>query len=265
MSALGPTSDYTPIASRYDHTRDIPGELLKTCYGRLIAMGILPRHGRILDAGCGTGQISLPLAALGYEVCGYDISRAMVEIANAKVDAAWQVSYGVADVRQLPDHDSSFDAVVVSKLFQHVGNWQSAVRELLRVLKPNAFLLHINEKGAFKNAVRLYFASCADAAGFTDRYIGLRDRTDLARYVLNLGCEQVPMKVEDLCWEKRITYDEALEQLQARLSSEFWGIPDDTYETILAETAQWIESQPSGRTSIETMRPHLVLEAFRKR
>ncbi len=60
----------------------------------------------------------------------------------------------MSDVRSLEDPDNSYDGVVISKLFQHVGDWQSAVDELMRVTKDSGLFMHINEKGAFKHAVR---------------------------------------------------------------------------------------------------------------
>ncbi len=71
------------------------------------------------DAGCGTGQISLPLAGMDYDVHGIDVSSDMISIARAKCRPAWRATYVVADVRAIPEIDESIDAVVVSKLFQH--------------------------------------------------------------------------------------------------------------------------------------------------
>ena len=34
MAALAPTSDFSPIAARYDATRDVPEDRLRACYGR---------------------------------------------------------------------------------------------------------------------------------------------------------------------------------------------------------------------------------------
>ncbi len=260
---FGVTSDFSPIASRYDETRELPKALLRTCYQRLIQHGLLPESGIILDAGCGTGQVSLPLAEMGYEIRGYDVSPEMLAIARSKCHPRWQVRYAAADVRCLPEEDDSVDAIVVSKLFQHVSNWQGAARELLRVLRPGRCLLHINETGAFGNSVRKFFAKRADALGFTDRYVGLRNRSELAAYVLAQGCEWLPYDVTDLKWEKRITYGDAFGHLSERLHAEFWYLPADTYAHMLADTARWIEEQPEGRNTVEVMK-RLVIEVLRK-
>ncbi|MDX1995359.1 MAG: class I SAM-dependent methyltransferase [bacterium] len=43
--------------------------------------------GPIMDIGCGTGRVMIPLAAEGYEVHGIDNEEAMLEIAEARRDA----------------------------------------------------------------------------------------------------------------------------------------------------------------------------------
>jgi SAM-dependent methyltransferase len=45
---------------------------------------LAPRARRVLDAACGTGRLSFPLARLGLEVVGVDASRAMLGIARKR-------------------------------------------------------------------------------------------------------------------------------------------------------------------------------------
>ncbi len=82
---LGLTPDFSPIASLYDATRDLPERHLLACYDRLIEQELFPPQGMILDAGCGTGQVSLLLARRGYEFRGLDVSKEMVSLAQTKL------------------------------------------------------------------------------------------------------------------------------------------------------------------------------------
>lgn len=60
----------------------------------------LPRRGRLLDVGCGTGKSFIPMLDREWEVQACDISPSMVELAREKVgDAA---ALAVADMRELP-------------------------------------------------------------------------------------------------------------------------------------------------------------------
>src|SRR3954471_18962931 len=53
---------------------------------RLVAMAA-PRHGRrALDLATGTGDIAFQLSAAGAGVVGVDVTRRMIELANAKID-----------------------------------------------------------------------------------------------------------------------------------------------------------------------------------
>jgi ubiquinone/menaquinone biosynthesis C-methylase UbiE len=260
------TSDFSSIADRYDATREMPSSQLRACYERLIGRGLLPAQGTVIDAGCGTGQISLILAELGYEVRGYDVSANMVAIAQAKCHPGWKARYAVADVRSLPEPDGASDAIVLSKLFQHVEDWRSACRELLRVLRPGGCFIEMNDRGAFGNTVRTQFGRCADALGHRQRYVGLdpHDRNPLVEFLVAQGCEEVPVDTIDLKWKKTISYGEALDQLQERLFAEFWYLPKDAYERLIADTARWVDSQPEGRRTIEKLMPYLSLQVFRK-
>lgn len=74
------------------------------------------------------------------------------------------------------------------------------------------------------------------------------------------GCEEVSVEMTDLRWNKAISYDEALNQLQERFFAEFWYLPDDAYDRILTDTAQWIDGQPEGRNRIEILSPYLSLQ-----
>ncbi len=261
----GVTSDYIPVAARYDETRELPGDRLDSYYDRLIAAGVLPRSGTVFDAGCGTGQVSLPLAQRGHRVRGIDISATMVERANAKVRPGWDAHYAVGDVRDIECADASVDAVVVSKLFQHIEDWQQACCELIRVVKPGACIVQVNERGAFGNSVRRAFAARADALGFRARYPGLdpNSDTDLAAFMAAQGCTAVPADMADLHWTATIEHGEALRRLEDRLFAEFWYLPRDIHDRLIAEVTAWVEAQPSGRAAVETLRPFLVVEAFR--
>lgn len=258
------SSDFSPIAHRYDQTRHVPQDLLDRCYRRFVGHGLLPRQGLICDAGCGTGQATAALLGLGYAVQGFDISPAMLGIARAKYGTTGRAAYAAADVRALPTADGCFDAVVVSKLFQHVEGWQEAGRELLRVLKPGGCLFNVNERGAFGNRVRKYFGQCADSRGLRVRMLGRHDREALRAFFVAAGCEDVTIDVTDLRWQSHVALGDVLDQFRERLFAEFWYLPPADYQSILAETAAWLATLPDGLATVQHLTPYLVADIFRK-
>lgn len=262
---LGSASDFSGIAARYDSTRDLPREHLLACYARLVERGLLPASGVVLDAGCGTGQLSLPLAAQGYHVRGIDIAVEMIAIAQAKVQSGWHADYTVGDVRDIALDSHSIDAVVVSKLFQHVEDWKGACRELIRVAKPGACIVQINERGAFGNAVRRHFSRRADELGYVGRYLGLNphERSELVTHMEAEGCETIPFDASDLRWTMDVSYGEAIGRLKDRLYAEFWYLPEDVHAQLITETIAWIDTRPEGHDTVDHLTPYLYVEVFR--
>lgn len=189
----------------------------------------------------------------------------MIAIAQAKVRPEWRACYKVGDVRAIARATHSIDAVVVSKLFQHIADWKGACRELIRVARPGACIIQINERGAFGNAVRRHFSRRADELGYVGRYLGLNPHgeAELRAHMKAEGCETVPFDASDLRWRMGISYGDALGRLQDRLYAEFWYLPKAVHSQLVEETITWIETQPEGRNTIDHLTPYLVVEVFR--
>jgi 2-polyprenyl-3-methyl-5-hydroxy-6-metoxy-1,4-benzoquinol methylase len=98
-----------------------------------------PRPGeRLLDAGCGVGEVARELAAAvapGGAVVAVDASATTVAAAQARHDGS-AVRYEVADVLALPYADGEFDAVRTERVLQHVQEPDAAIAELARVTRP---------------------------------------------------------------------------------------------------------------------------------
>ena len=75
---------------------------------------LAPQPGeRLLDIGCGAGQLALPAARAGAEVTGVDIATNLVEQARARAaDAGLAARFDEGDAEDLPYPDEEFDVVV---------------------------------------------------------------------------------------------------------------------------------------------------------
>jgi SAM-dependent methyltransferase len=109
-----------------------------------VLIEMLPEHGRVLDAGCGYGRITLPLARAGYAVHGIDLSPGMVESARADAEGLG-VDLVVASMMNLPYASESFDAVIcLWSAFNELLEEDEQIRtiaEMWRVLDRGGFAL----------------------------------------------------------------------------------------------------------------------------
>jgi SAM-dependent methyltransferase len=75
-------------------------------------------RGRVLDAGCGTGEHALMAAELGLEVTGIDMATAAIEAARRKArDRCLRARFLIWDAFELAALDEQFDTVLDSGLF----------------------------------------------------------------------------------------------------------------------------------------------------
>src|SRR5260221_1987012 len=88
----------------------------------------------MLDAGCGAGDYSAALSQLGARtVAGFDVSAGSLRIAQGKASAA---KFLQASLSELPYRAASFDVIWSSGVLHYVPDAQSALREIMRVLRP---------------------------------------------------------------------------------------------------------------------------------
>lgn len=95
---------------------------------------------RVLDAGCGAGQLMEALRSQGARVSGFDLSGAMVELARTRLGE--DADLRVADLAApLPYSDGEFDLVVVSLALHYVRDWGPTLAEVRRVLRTGGRLV----------------------------------------------------------------------------------------------------------------------------
>lgn len=96
-------------------------------------------RGRVLEAGCGTGQWVQFLGKLGHDVVGIDYASSGLEVGRAHNPGLRLIQ---ADFRHLPFEDESFDYVVSFGAVEHdVDGPEKALREFHRVLRPSGTLM----------------------------------------------------------------------------------------------------------------------------
>jgi SAM-dependent methyltransferase len=107
-----------------------------------LAVEELADWGRVLDIGCGEGQVARALSSAGCVVTGIDPTARNLAIARQRGGGPAYVDGGA---EALPFEDGSFDAVVACLVFEHIDDVDAAVSEVSRVLRTGgrfAFFLN---------------------------------------------------------------------------------------------------------------------------
>jgi SAM-dependent methyltransferase len=98
----------------------------------------------VLDCGCGPGSITLSIATrIGNgRVVGVDFGETQIHRATetARERGIRNATFQTADCNSLPFEDASFDRIFSNALMEHLTDPVHALRELLRVLKPDGVI-----------------------------------------------------------------------------------------------------------------------------
>lgn len=96
---------------------------------------------RVLDLGCGTGDLAAALAAAGMRTMGCDIAARM--LSRVPRDPAGQAGWVRLDPhwRTLPLRAGAFDAVVAASVLEYVAEPAVVLRECARVLRPGGTMV----------------------------------------------------------------------------------------------------------------------------
>jgi demethylmenaquinone methyltransferase/2-methoxy-6-polyprenyl-1,4-benzoquinol methylase len=167
---------FAGIAGRYDLLNHLLSGNTDKRWRRLVARrlrGALAADGaRALDVACGTGDLSLELAAkTGARVVGTDFCRPMLEIAARKARAVESsgIPFVEGDALRLPFADGAFDAVTIAFGLRNLSSVEAGLKELRRVLKPagRAAILEFSSPviPGFRALFRFYFTRVLPCIG----------------------------------------------------------------------------------------------------
>ncbi|MCI2423131.1 methyltransferase domain-containing protein [Saccharopolyspora sp. K220] len=170
----------------YDHAQSLARRMFPTWY-RLPSPTRPPAGGRVLDIGCGPGNVTAKLGrAIGPAglAIGVDVSRPMLARA-AQTQTAGNVGFVRADARELPFPDGTFDLVTSFAALQLIPEPHKVLAEMTGKLAPGAWLavmVPTPRDGLLHRTLQLF----GDRSGLT-----FFDPTELAESLHAVGMETV--------------------------------------------------------------------------
>ncbi len=167
---------FSRIAPRYDLLNHLLSLRFDVAWRKRLAkrfQSVLARPDvRVLDLCCGTGDLTLALAAKirppspssRAVIFGADFAHPMLVRAKEKTGSARRhptIEFLEADALALPFADQSFDLVATAFGFRNLANYASGLAELYRVLRPGGSVAILEftepESALFGGAFRFYF------------------------------------------------------------------------------------------------------------
>ncbi|NJK32094.1 MAG: class I SAM-dependent methyltransferase [Deltaproteobacteria bacterium] len=155
ISRLGYLTAYTNLFERLVIDRQLP---------------VFDRQARVLDAGIGSGALSLALAetvGARFQLDGVDLAPRMLQEAQLRLNTAGvSATLHQRRIEALPFAADRFDAVLSSHALEHVTDLSAAIGELVRVLRPGApMMLVLSRPGPATAWLRLRWGAATYMTG----------------------------------------------------------------------------------------------------
>jgi ubiquinone/menaquinone biosynthesis C-methylase UbiE len=123
------------VAPLYDASRlGYPTDIVEF----VVTTAALGPHGRVLEVGCGTGQLTERLADFGFSLTAIDIGPSMIAAARQRLDGS-AISFQVASFEDFSAAEASFDLIVSGAAFHWVDP-EVKFRKSAQLLRPGGWL-----------------------------------------------------------------------------------------------------------------------------
>lgn len=190
-------------ATTYDEEPDhgLRDPVTRAAWARRLAEWVPAPAGSVLDAGCGTGSLSLLLAEAGHLVTGVDAAPGMVWRARAKAESAGvRARFLLGEAADPPVGDRPFDAVLERHVMWTLPDPHRALRRWVSMLRPGGRLVLVEgrwRQSAAKEA-EPYIAGAADSLPWHGG-VGAEELAEAVRPLV-ADLHVVPLSDEPALW-----------------------------------------------------------------
>lgn len=224
---------------------------------------------RVLDAACGSGNLTIPAARAGAEVTGFDLVSSLLA-----ATAAWAARERLAiqldegTVEEMPYEDASFDVVLSMFGLMFAARPERVTEELKRVTRPGGriALAHWVRSGFIGQMLAKHVAFVPPPAGLASPLLWadeaiVRERlpeqdwlVSLTPRTLTFKYPHSPIKTAELF---RTAYGPTVRTFQA--------LEEDRHEAFAAELENhWVQHHRGTEDSTEVRADYLEIVAIRK-
>jgi SAM-dependent methyltransferase len=199
----------TRVARQYDMAKEENEKFFLRLYlhhiGARLERAFGERKVRILDAGCGQGRLTIPLAKRGYEMTGVDLSHQAIDSARQYArEEGLEIDFLPGSIEEHISHfrPESFDSVISTEVLYMVKDYEKDVADLIGLLKPGGLLVLSLRPRLFYALLFLLNRRMEEARRLVlndERYINngalnCQNRTEMTSLLERNGIGQIEMK-----------------------------------------------------------------------
>jgi ubiquinone/menaquinone biosynthesis C-methylase UbiE len=232
----GASIAFDRAAEFYDRTRSLSELAMEEVLAFL--QGELRGRASTLEIGVGTGRLAVPLHLGGASMVGVDLSPAML---GKLVDKIRDVSLrlAVADATRLPFRSRSFDSVIAAHVLHLIPAWRTAVREIVRVLRPGGVILLELGGWGVQWMRELHERFCLTLG--VPQYVGVSNREEVRMALESLG---VRLRRTRVLHDRRSdSIGNQLGRMEEGVYSFTWAVPEEARRRTVRELRSWAEER----------------------
>lgn len=251
--------NFDRVAEDYDASRYLPADVATRIADFLCRAASLSPQSLLLDAATGTGRFALPLAVHGVRVVGVDISEQMLTRLRSKMPStSLPIRLLRSDLTSLGLTHQAFDAVLMAHILHLIPDWQQALHEAFRVLKPNGVLLLVWNQGGHSRIHHQYHELLRGRFEIPG-YQGAHS-SEIARWLKEQGKTVDVLDTQHLQWQWQAPIAQTVDFLQKRIWSRLWRVPDEVHDTVMKELRTWVLATYGSFDGFELLEDRIMVQ-----